>query len=85
MTSKTKKTLAREGLILLAIIIIAYFLAQNVDLKILLEELGLIKITNWSEAKEIHSEATKVSFLFSVIVYGCIRFIVWAMMILREK
>lgn len=85
MDTKIKKIVAREGLLLLAAIVVAYFSAQEIGLKNFMMDIGIVK-PRANAADAVLQEATIGGFLFILlVVYPAVRFIFWAIRALKKK
>ena len=93
---KIKRIIAREGLLFLGISIVAFMIAQNHTLQdwivsmkaanpnlsaqVLRERFGMIEL-----GEIILRRAAAIGFLSILLFYGFIRFVVWAIKMLKEK
>ena len=96
MTSKTKKIIAREGLFLIGLFIIAFSIAQNQSLQdwvaswgvatppfpaqVLRERYGVTELGGI-----ILKNAAIIIFLSVIVLYGLFRFIFWSIRTFKEQ
>ncbi len=96
MTSRIKKIIAREGLLLIVIFIGAFCVAQNQSLQDWIVSLGIATpqlpaqvLRERYGASElggmILNRASIISFFSIIVLYSVIRFIFWSSRILSEK
>jgi hypothetical protein len=81
---KIRRIIAREGLILLLVFIVAYSGADSFGTKSFMMDIGIVT-PRPNEADAVLREAATAGFYFTFLVYGVIRFIIWAIRTLRDK
>ena len=84
MNLKSKKTIAREGLLLILVSLLAFIIADSNSIKSLMMDIGIVK-PRWNEAAAVLAEARRAGLYFLILIYAGCRFTVWAIKMLKAK